>query len=108
MTRPSLFIVAALLALTLVACGGGGNRPARVYAPVPQVCPRGYTRINDAECWDKSISTPAPYPSPTGTLIYFPTVTPTAEEAAATLQAPALLTAAAEGMAARATQEVQP
>ena len=97
MTRPARLIVAALLALTLVACGGG-NRPPRVYAPVPQVCPRGYTRINDTECWDESVSTPAPYPSPTGTLIYFPTVTPTAEEAAATLQA-------AEGMAARVTQE---
>lgn len=86
--RQLLIIILLIIAVNVLPLIGGGDserdakapawRPARVYAPLPDGCPRGYARLNDSECWDERLPTPAPYPSPTGTLIYFPTITPEA------------------------------
>ena len=110
MTRPTPRIAAAviLLSLALVACGGGGNGG------------------NDAPPWQQTIEAKcaAPAACPTFPLLAgtprptavttpnpaLPTATPrplTEAEALATRQ-PAAMTAAAEGMVARATGEAQP
>ena len=109
MTRP-LFIAAVLLALALVACGGGTNNGDGVWEYVATVCANG------------GCPTPAPWELPTATPNGIPTpaVTATPETLicpppvdghrvlcliAPEATASALATAAAEGMA---TQEVQP
>lgn len=89
--KPSLFLIAflalLLLALALVAYGGSRDgyylpeRLARVWAPLPSECPPNYLRIDDYYCWDVFRPTAAPQPTPTGTLFYLPTLTPTAEAA---------------------------
>jgi|CXWK01.1.fsa_nt_gi hypothetical protein len=94
--RAILLIILVIAAVNILPLFVGGDveldakapdaRPARVYAPLPEGCPRGYARLNEAECWNANFPTPAPYPSPTGTLVYFPTITPSA--APATVGAP--------------------
>ena len=113
MTRP-LFIAAVLLALALVACGGGGtNNGDGVWEYVATVCANG------------GCPTPAPWELPTATPNGIPTpaVTATPETLicpppvdghrvlcliAPEATAAALATAAADGMATSATQEAQP
>lgn len=113
MTRPTLFIAALLLALALVACGGGTNNGDGVWEYVATACA------------DNRCPTPAPWELPTATPNGRPTADATAT--AKTLVCPppvdghrvlcliapeataaALATAAAEGMATAATMEAQP
>ena len=99
MTRALLIV--ALLALALVACGGGNGAPPwqqtiEAKCAAPAACPT--FPIVDGTPRPTAVTTPRPG---------FPTATPpplTEAEALATRQPPAM-TAAAEGMAARATGE---
>ena len=114
MTRTPVLAAAVLLALALVACGGGGtNNGDGVWEYVATVCANG------------GCPTPAPWELPTATPNGRPTADATAT--AETLVCPppvdghrvlcliapeatasALATAAAEGMATAATMEAQP
>ena len=108
MTRPTPRITAAviLLSLALVACGGEDNDgpypwqlTIEAKCAAPAACPT--FPLFDGTPRPTAVTTPNPA---------LPTATPpplTKTEALATRQ-PAAMTAAAEGMVARATEEARP